>query len=91
MADIKLCHINHEDTARIPSDTNNLKEENEDLKNRSMRLTLIFRREIGREQSDSWKDVSRYLSEYLANKLGMNLYKVDMQVSRAHHTPKSLL
>ena len=88
MAYMKLCHINHEDTARILSDTNNLKEENEDLKNRSMRLTL---REIGREQSDSWEDVSRYLSEYLANKLGMNLYKVDMQVSRAHHTPKSLL
>ena len=44
MADMKLCYINHEDTARILPDTNNLKEENEDLKNRSMRLTLIFRR-----------------------------------------------
>ena len=42
MADMKLCYINHEDTARILPDTNNL--ENEDLKNRSMRLTLIFRR-----------------------------------------------
>ena len=44
MADMKLCYINHEDTARILPDTNNLKEENEDLKNRSTRLTLIFRR-----------------------------------------------
>ena len=42
------------------------------------------------EQSDSWEDASRYLSEYLAKKLGMDLYELDMQVSRVHRTPKSI-
>ena len=55
-----------------------------------MRSTLIFRAVPEGEKSDSWEDVSRYLSEYLANKVGMDLYKVDMQVSRVHRSPKSL-
>lgn len=43
-----------------------------------MRSTLIFRAVPEREQSNSWEDVLRYLSEYLANKLGMDLYEVGM-------------
>ena len=90
MADTKQWQVNHEDTTRILADINNLKEENEDLRNRSMRSTLIFRGVPERDQSDSWEDVSRYLSEYLANKLGIDLYETAMQVSRAHRTPKSV-
>ena len=57
-----------EDTARILADIGSLKEENKDLRIRSMRSTLIFRGVIPeRKQSDSWEDVSRYLSEYLTN------------------------
>ena len=89
LTDMKQWQVNHDDSARILADTDSLKEENEDLRNRSMRSTLIFRGVPEREQSDSWEDVSRYLSECLANKLGMDLYEVDMQVSRAHRTPKS--
>ena len=51
---------------------------------------MIFRGVPEREESDSWEVVSRYLSEYLAKKLAMDLYEMDMQVSRAHHTPKSV-
>ena len=51
---------------------------------------MIFRGVPEREQSDSWEVVSRYLSEYLAKKLAMDLYEMDMQVSRAHRTPKSV-
>ena len=43
-----------------------------------MRSTLIFRAVPEREQSNFWEDVLRYLSEYLANKLGMDLYEVGM-------------
>ena len=43
MADMKQWQVNHEDTTRILADINNLKEENEELRNRSMRSTLIFR------------------------------------------------
>ena len=55
-----------------------------------MRPTLIFRGVPEGEQSDSWEDVSRYLSEYLTNKLDIDIYKVDMKVRRAHHIPKSI-
>ena len=68
LTDMKQWQVNHDDSARILADIDSLKEENEDLRNRSMRSTLIFRGVPEREQSDSWEDVSRYLSEYLANK-----------------------
>ena len=55
-----------------------------------MRSTWTFRGVPEREQSDSSEDDSRYFSEYLANKLGMDIYEVDMQVCRAHRTPKSV-
>ena len=84
MADMNQWQVNHEETASMLADIDNLKEDE------SMRSTLIFRGVPERKQSDSWEDVSRYLSEYLANKLGMDLYEVDMQVSRAHSTPKSV-
>ena len=51
---------------------------------------MNFRGVPEREQSDSWEDVSRYFSEYLANELGMDLHKLDKQLSRAHRTPKSV-
>ena len=75
VTDMKQWEVNHKDTSRILADIDNLKEENEDLRNRSMRSTWIFRGVPKREQGDSWEDVSRYLSEYLANKLGMDSYK----------------
>ena len=70
---IKKWQVNHADIARILADINNLEEENEDLRNRSMRSTLIFRGVPEGEQSDSWEDVSMYLSEYLTNKLDIDI------------------
>ena len=90
MADMKQWQVNHEDTVRILADIDNLKEENEDLRSWSRRSILIFRGVPEREQIDSWEDVSRHFSEYLANKLRMDLYKLDKQLSRAHRTPKSV-
>ena len=55
-----------------------------------MRSTWTFRGVPEREQSDSSEDDSRYFSEYLANKLGMDIYEVDMHVCRAHRTTKSV-
>lgn len=43
MADMKHWQVNHDDTAGIIANIDNLKEENKDLTNRSMRSTLIFR------------------------------------------------
>lgn len=43
MADMKHWQVNHDDTAGIIANVDNLKEENKDLTNRSMRSTLIFR------------------------------------------------
>ena len=40
-----------------------------------------------KKQSDSWEDVWRYPSEYLAKRLSMILYEVDIQINRAHLTP----
>ena len=43
LADMKQWQVNHEDAPRILANIDSLKEENEDLRNRSMRSTLIFR------------------------------------------------
>ena len=42
MADIKQWQVNHEDTARILADIDNLEEENEDLRNRSIKVNIDF-------------------------------------------------
>ena len=73
MIDMKQWQVNHEDTARILADIDILKKGNEDLRNRSMTSTLIFKGVPEREQSDSCEEDLRYLSEYLANKLDMDL------------------
>ena len=51
MADMKHWQVNHDDTAGIIANVDNLKEENKDLTNRSMRSTLIFR---GVPESAKW-------------------------------------
>ena len=42
MADMKQWQVNHEDTARILADIDNLEEENEDLRNRSIKVNIDF-------------------------------------------------
>ena len=55
-------------TEEIRKHMNKLKDENEDLRNRSMRSTLIFRGVPENEQSDAWEDVSRHLVSLLLNR-----------------------
>ena len=40
---------------------NKLEDENDDLKNRSIRSTLIFRGIPDEEQNDSWENVAKHL------------------------------
>ena len=40
---------------------NKLEDENDDLRNRSMRLTLILRSIPEEEQNDSWQNVTKHL------------------------------
>ena len=68
---------------------NKLKDENEDLRNRSMQSKLIFRRVPENEQSDAWEDVARRLVSLLSNRLNLNYDELDLQLSRAHKTPKT--
>ena len=42
MADMKQWQVNHEDTARVLADIDNLEEENEDLRNRSIKVNIDF-------------------------------------------------
>ena len=66
-----------------------LDDENEDLRNRSMRSTLIFRGVRETEKNDSWEETSRLLVNILIKKLQLDPYECNMQISRAHRTPKS--
>ena len=68
---------------------NKLKDENEDLRNRSMRSSLIFRGVPENEQSDAWKDVSRHLVSLLPSRLNVNYDELDLQLNRGHRTPKT--
>ena len=68
---------------------NKLKDENEDLRNRSMQSKLIFRGVTENEQSDAWEDVARHLVSLLSNRLNLNYDELDLQLSRAHKTPKT--
>ena len=68
---------------------NKLKNENEDLRNRSMQSTSIFQGVPENEQSDAWEDVSRHLVSLLSSRLNLNYDELDLQLSRAHRTPKT--
>ena len=57
----------------------------EDLRNRSMRSTLIFKN-IKEENHENWEDSSRILCNYIKNKLNLpyTYEELDLQISRAH-------
>ena len=69
---------------------NKLKDENEVLRNRSMRSTLMFRGVPENEQGDAWEDVSRHLASLLWSRLNLNYDELDLQLSRARKTPKTM-
>ena len=66
-----------------------MKEENKDIRNRSMRSTFIFRRLLESEQSEAQKDVSKNLSKLLAHRLVLDHYEFDLRLNRAQRTPQS--
>ena len=68
---------------------NKLEDENDDLRNRSMRLTLIFRGIPEEKQNDSSENVTKHLVNTLVKKLRLDYYELDLQISRAHGTPKN--
>ena len=66
-----------------------LQQENEDLRNRSMKSTLIFRGLPESEKNDSWEEVSQNLVCLLAAKLNLDCYELNMEISHAYRPPKS--
>ena len=68
---------------------NKLEDENDDLKNRSIRSTLIFRGIPEEEQNDSWENVTKHLVNTLVKKLRLDYYELDLHISQAHRTPKN--
>ena len=52
---------------------NKLEDENDDLRNRSMRSTLIFRGIPEKEQNDSWENVTKHLVNTLVKKVTLGL------------------
>ena len=67
-----------------------LNEEGEDPRNRSMRPTLTFLVIIlESEQSNAWQDYSKNLVKLLAQKLDLDHFELDLQVNKAHCSPKS--
>ena len=59
----------------------------EDLRNRSMRSNLIFKR-IPEESKNIWADTSQLLAGFIAENLNLpySFDQMDMQISRAHRT-----
>ena len=59
----------------------------EDLRNRSMRSNLIFKR-IPEESKETWVDTSQLLAGFTAENLNLpySFDQMDMQISRAHRT-----
>ena len=51
---------------------NKFEDENDDLRNRSMRSTLIFRDIPEEEQNDSWENVKKHLVNTLVKKLRLD-------------------
>ena len=74
---------------KILQELETLKEENEHLRNRSVRLTLIFRGKPELEKSDAWEDAPKSLVNLLAHKLDLDHYELDLQLGRANYTPES--
>ena len=66
---------------------NKLEDENDDLRNRSMRSTLIFRGIPEEEQNYSWENVTKHFVNTLVKKLRLDYYELDLQINRAHRTP----
>ena len=58
-----------------------LEDENDDLRNRSMRSTLIFRGIPKEEQNDSWENVTKHLVNTLVKNLRLDYYELDLQIS----------
>ena len=57
----------------------------EDLRNRSMRWTLIFKN-VKEENNERWNDTARILCSYIVDQLDLNYTydEVDFHISRAH-------
>ena len=57
----------------------------EDLRNRSMRSTLIFKN-IKEEHKETWEDTTRILTNYIVDELGLEYThdEIDFQLSRSH-------
>ena len=57
----------------------------EDLRNRSMRSTLIFKN-IREENESTWDESARVLGKFISTELDMNYTdeEIDMFISRAH-------
>ena len=75
-------------TNKILQELETLNGENEDLRKRSMRSILIFRRIPESEQNDAWEVVSKNLVNRLAQKLDLDHHDLDLQLSREHRSPQ---
>ena len=62
-----------EKTEEMRKHMNKLKDESKDLRNRSMRTTLIFRGVP--ENKQIWEDNSRHLVSLLLSRLNLNYYE----------------
>ena len=73
---------------RITSEIEAMKIELEDLKNRSMRSTLIIKNIPEEKNENSWEDTARVLGNFLSNELRLSYTpsEVDQQISRAHRS-----
>ena len=78
-----------EQTEEMRKHMNKLKDENEDLRNRSMQLTFIFLGLPENEESNAWEDVPPHLVSLLSSRLNLNYDELDLELSRAHRTPKT--
>ena len=59
----------------------------EDLRNRTMRSTLIFKNILG-TQNESWEDTSQLLAEFITCEIDLpySFEEIDFQISRAHQS-----
>ena len=59
----------------------------EDLRNRTMRYTLIFKNTSG-IQNELWEDTSRLLADFITFELDLpySFEEIDLQISRAHRS-----
>ena len=78
-----------EQTEEMRKHMKKLKDENEDLGNRSMWSKLIFRGVPENQQSFVWEHVSWHLVLLLSSRLNLNYDELDLQLSRAHKTLKT--